>query len=68
MPQRVIIEKFILSGSEASLLLSSESPVQKLLDEGGSIVSSSSATIHNTLAGTSFLYVTFVVDVPTSSK
>ena len=68
MPQRVIIEQFKLSGNEASMLLNPESPLQKLLDNGGSIVSSSSATIHNTLASTSFLYVTFVVDVSTSSK
>ncbi len=67
MPQRVIIEQFKLSGGEASMFLNPESPVQKLLDKGGSIVSSSSATIQ-TLGGTSLLYVTFVVEVPTSSK
>ena len=49
------------------MFLNPESPVQKLLDKGGSIVSSSSATIP-TLGGTSLLYVTFVVDVPTSAK
>ena len=67
MPQRVIVEQFELSGSETSLFLNPEGPLQKLLDKGGSIVSSSSATIQM-LGGTSLLYVTFVVEVPTSSK
>jgi hypothetical protein len=63
MPQRVIIEQFKLSGSETAMFR----PLQKLLDKGGRIVSSSSATIQP-LGGTSLLYVTFVVEVPTSSK
>ena len=67
MPQRVIIEQFKLSGSEASMFLNPEGLLQKLLDKGGRIVSSSSAAIQ-TLGGTSLLYVTFVVEVPTSSK
>ena len=67
MPQRVLIEQFKLSGKETSLSLAPESPVQTLLDTGSTIVSSSSATIHNSLSGTSFLYVTFVVDVPASA-
>ena len=67
MPQRVLIEQFKISGKEASLSPNPEGPVQKLLDAGSTIVNSSSAAVHNTLSGTSFLYVTFVLEVPTTS-